>query len=151
MAIKTTIFLHWRLFKVSHMKYEFNIQTGHLSVGVGVSFWGDSHLQHMGGFNILSATTGDVSIIPSIRIWGYVLHVERVSCVMTNCGQHHWVIPSRFLITLEALREENITRRLLNQCLKLLFKILPFEDAFLILFVICIISMYFLLVGLLLG
>ena len=34
------------------------------------------------------ATTGDVWIIPSFRIWDYVLHVEHVSCVITNCGQH---------------------------------------------------------------
>ena len=96
MAVKRTIFLDGRLFKVSHMKYEFNIQTGHFSMGVGVLFWGGSHLQLMGGFNLLSVTPGDVSIIPSIRIWGYVLHVERVPCVITNCGQHQWVIPSLF-------------------------------------------------------
>ena len=40
-----------------------------------------------------STTTRDVWIIPSFRIWDYVLHVEHVSCVVTNCGQHQWVIP----------------------------------------------------------
>ena len=28
------------------------------------------------------------------RIWGYVLHVEHVSCAITNCGKHQWVPPS---------------------------------------------------------
>ena len=28
-----------------------------------------------GSFNLFLATTGDVWIIPSFRIWGYVLHV----------------------------------------------------------------------------
>ena len=41
---------------------------------------------HVGGsFNLF---------IPSFRIWDYVLHVEHVSCVITNCGQNQWVIPS---------------------------------------------------------
>ena len=39
-------------------------------------------------------TTRDVWIIPSFRIWGYVLYVEHISCVIINCGQHQWVIPS---------------------------------------------------------
>ena len=30
----------------------------------------------------------------SFRIWDHVLHVEHISCVITNCGQHQWVIPS---------------------------------------------------------
>ena len=37
-------------------------------------------------------TTGNVWIIPSF--WGYVLHVEHVSYVTENCGQHQWVILS---------------------------------------------------------
>ena len=41
-----------------------------------------------GGPLIFMATTGDVWIIPSFQIWGNVLHVEHVSCVITNCGQH---------------------------------------------------------------
>ena len=48
---------------------------------------------HMGGsFNLFMATTGSVWIIPSFQIWDYVLHVEHISCVVTNCGQHQWVI-----------------------------------------------------------
>ena len=51
---------------------------------------------------ILSSTaTGDVWIIPSFGIWGYVLHVEHISCVITNCHQHQWVSPS-FSIALTA-------------------------------------------------
>ena len=36
------------------------------------------------------ATTGNVWKIQSFR---YVLHVEAISCVITNCGQNQWVIP----------------------------------------------------------
>ena len=53
-----------------------------------------------GSFNLSMATTGDVWIIPSFRIWDYVLHVEYVSCVITNCGQHQWVICSPLSIAL---------------------------------------------------
>ena len=56
---------------------------------------------HVGGsFNLLLAATGDVWIIPSFRIWGYMLHVEHISCVITNCGQHQWAIPSLSSIAL---------------------------------------------------
>ena len=51
-----------------------------------------------GSFNLLMAATGDVWIIPSFRIWAYGLHVMRISCVITNCGQHQWAIPSLFSI-----------------------------------------------------
>ena len=50
--------------------------------------------------NIFMATTGDDWIIPSFRIWDYMLHVEHVSCVITNCGQHQWVIRSPLSIAL---------------------------------------------------
>ena len=67
--------------------------------------WGFSKVvatfNHVGGyFNLFIATIGDVSIIPSFRIGDYVLHVEHVSCVITNCGQHQWVIPSTLSIAL---------------------------------------------------
>ena len=53
--------------------------------------WGFSKVvatfNHVGGsFNIFMATTRDVWIIPSFPIWDYVLHVEHISCVITNCG-----------------------------------------------------------------
>ena len=47
-----------------------------------------------GSFNLLMATTRDVWIILSFRIWGYVLHVQHVSYFVTNCGKHQWVIIS---------------------------------------------------------
>ena len=63
--------------------------------------WVVATFNHVGGsFNLLMAATGDVWIIPSFRIWGYVLHVEHILCVITNCGQHQWAIPSLFSIAL---------------------------------------------------
>ena len=63
--------------------------------------WVVAFFSHVGGsFNLLMTVTGDVWIIPSIRIWGYLLHVEHISCVITNCGQHQWAIPSLFSIAL---------------------------------------------------
>ena len=53
------------------------------------------HFNHVGrSFNTFMATIVDVWIIPSFQIWGYVLYVECISCVITNYGQHHWVIPA---------------------------------------------------------
>ena len=101
-------------------------------------------------FNLSMAATGDVWIIPSFRIWGYVLHVEHISCVITNCGQLQWVIPSLFSIALLALLEKNITRKLLSLSLDLFFKILLFQVIFLIFFSTAIFSPYFLQVCLLL-
>ena len=43
------------------------------------------------------AATGNVWIIQSFR---YVLHVEAISCVITNCGQNQWVIPFPLSIAL---------------------------------------------------
>ena len=51
-------------------------------------------------FKLFMATTGDVWIILSFRIWDYVLHVDHVWCVITNCGQCQWVIPSPLSIAL---------------------------------------------------
>ena len=63
--------------------------------------WVVATFNHVGGpFNLSMAATGDVWIIPSFRIWGYVLHVEHISYVVTNCGQLHWAIPSLFSIAL---------------------------------------------------
>ena len=103
-----------------------------------------------GSFNLFMATTGDVWIIPSFRIWDYVLHVEHVSCVITNCGQHQWVIHSLLSIALWALLEENTAKKLLFLSPDLLFKISLFQVAFLIFFSVAIFSPYFLLAGLLL-
>ena len=62
--------------------------------------WDNSCSSGLGSFNLLMAITGDVWIIPSFRIWGYVLHVDHISFVIANCGQHQWAIPSLFSIIL---------------------------------------------------
>ena len=86
---------------------------------------------HVGGsFNLFMATTRDVWIIPSFWIWDYVLHVEHVSRLITNCGQHQWVNPYPLSIALQALLEENTTRKLLSLSLDLFFKILLCQVAF---------------------
>ena len=78
--------------------------------------------------NIFIANTGDVWSIPSVRIWGYVLHVEHISL---NCGQHQWVTPSPLSVATYALLEVNITRKLLSLSLDLFFKVLLFRVIFL--------------------
>ena len=50
-----------------------------------------------------------VWIIPSFRIWGYVLHVEHILCFTTNCGQHQWVIPSPLSIVTGRKHYQEIT------------------------------------------
>ena len=101
-----------------------------------------------GSFNIFMVTTRGVWIIPSFLIWGYVLYVEHISYVITNCGQHQWAIPSLFSIALSLL-EENVNRKLLSLSLDL-FKILLFQVSFLIFFSIAVIPPYFIHVDLLL-
>ena len=91
-----------------------------------------------GSFNLFMATTRDVWIIPSFRIWDYVLHVVHISCVITNCGQHQWVIPSPLSTVLKALLEENTTRKLLSLSLDLFFKSFLFQVTFLIFFSVAI-------------
>ena len=36
----------------------------------------------------ISVITEDISVILSFGVWGYILHVQHMSCVITNCGQH---------------------------------------------------------------
>ena len=111
-------------------------------VGVGDFSKVVATFNHVGGsFNLFMATTGDVCIIPSFRIRGYVLYVEHSSCVITNCGQHQWAIPSLFSITLEALLEENITKKLLSLSSDFFLKILLFQVTFLIFFSIAVFSL----------
>ena len=69
-------------------------------MGVGVGVLVATINQVCGSFYLSNTTTGDVWIIPSFRIWGYVLHVEHFSCVFMNCGQHQWVISPLFSISL---------------------------------------------------
>ena len=59
----------------------------HAWVGIGGFSKVVATFNHVGGsFNLILATTGDVWIIPSFRIWDYVLHIEHISCVITNRG-----------------------------------------------------------------
>ena len=103
-------------------------------VGVGGFSKGVATFSHVDrSFNLFMATTGDVWIIPYFQVWDYVLHVEHIPCVITNCGQHQWVIPS-LSIGLWALLEENATRKLLSLSLDLFVKILQFQVAFLLSF-----------------
>ena len=102
-----------------------------------------------GSFYLFMATPGCLNN-PIFSNLGYVLHVEQISCVITNCGQHQWAIPFLFPIVLEALLEEYITRKLLSLFLDLFFKMLLFQDTFLIFFSIAILSSSYLQVGLLL-
>ena len=119
-------------------------------VGLG-AFLKCGPLQPCGrSFNLFMATIAGFWIIPSFRILGNVLHTEHISCVIMNCGQYQWAIPSLFSIALEAILEENITRKLLSQYLDSFFKILIFQVTFLIFFSMAIFSPYFLQVGLLL-
>ena len=80
------------------------------------SGWGLFHswLSHsttgVGPLIFSRTTTGDVWIIPSFRVWGYVLHIEHLQFVITNWDEHQSVIFSLLLIVLYALLDENITR-----------------------------------------
>ena len=65
-----------------------------LGLGAFLRWWPPSAMWAGHLINLFMATTGYVWIIPSFWIWNYVLHVEHVSCVITNCGQHQWVIPA---------------------------------------------------------
>ena len=48
---------------------------------------------HLGSFNLFKCHhRGDVWIIPYL-IRGNMLHVEHISCVITDCDQQQWVIP----------------------------------------------------------
>ena len=102
-----------------------------------------------GRFIYLWPPPGLFWIIPYFRIWDYVLHVEHVSCVITNCGQHPWVIPSPLSIALKALLEENTTRKLRSISLLVLQNFaIPVCFPYILFYLYF--SLYFLLVGLLL-
>ena len=69
-----------------------------LWVGVGVFSKVVVTFSHVGGsFTLFSTTTRDVWIIPSFRIWVYVLYVEHISFVIMNCGQHPSLLPNSCL------------------------------------------------------
>ena len=90
-----------------------------------------------------SATTEDVWIIPYLPIWGNMLNVEHVSCVITDCCQHQWVItPYLFMSCWSKTLSEN---HYLKNCFS---KFGP--SRLLSLYSFCYLFPYFLLVGLLL-
>ena len=72
-------------------------------------------------------------------IWGHVLHVEHVSCVITNFGLHPFSLNSS--LGLAGKHYQKIT----SLSLDLFFKVLLFQVAFLIFFSFTIFSPYFLL------
>ena len=77
-----------------------------ISVGRG---WGFSKVvatfDHVGrSCNLFMATTGDVRIIPSFRIWDYVLHVEHIACA-------GWETSARPLVS----ASENLAGRVENR------------------------------------
>ena len=106
---------------------------------------------HVGGpFNLSVPPLG-------MSEWSHLFEIGVMCCMLSpfhvsswNDGLHHWVIPSPLSIALEALLQENITRKLLSLSLDLFFKILLFQVAFLVFFSMAIFSPYFLLVYLLL-
>ena len=60
---------------------------------------------HLGSFNLFKCHhRGDVWIIPYL-IRGNMLHVEHISCVITDCDQQQWVIPFPLSISLYVLLE----------------------------------------------
>ena len=56
----------------------------------------------------------DVRIIPSFWFGGYVLHVEHISCLIMNWGQHQLIIPFLFSIVLSALLEETLPENIFS-------------------------------------
>ena len=103
LMVQSTKSQHWFRYRVSDITWV--ILNIHLCIFL--------IFNHVGSLLIFSSTTTrGVWIIPSFQIWGYVLQVELASCVITNCSQHRWVIPSPLSIALWALLEENITRKL---------------------------------------
>ena len=77
---------------------------------------------------------------PIFRIWGYVLHVEHISCVITKYGQQERVIPSHFPI---ALPEVNTTRKLLSQSFDLFNILLSLVTFLIIVFSVAMFSPFF--------
>ena len=126
-----------------------------LSVTAGGFFEVVAAFNHVGGsFNRSMATTADVWIIPSFQIWGHMLHVDHISCVITNCGHPFSSLDNSFGRTGGNISSTSVvsfhvgvvlapsisTRKLLNL----------FQVAFLIFLAITTLSPYFLQFGLLL-
>ena len=100
---RLVVFLFWYLFflKLIVACRLCVIYVREVWVGVGAFLrWWPPSTTWAGPLIYLWPPPGDDWIIPSFRIWDYVLHVEHISCVITNCGQHQWVIPSPLSIGL---------------------------------------------------
>ena len=103
----------------------------------------------VGSFNLFMAATGDVWITSSFRIWDYVLHVEHLSCVITNCGQHQWVIPSPLNSSLGLTggkHYQKITIPILDLFLKIYHSRVPSLYSFLLLSFLLTFSGWFVIV-----
>ena len=100
----------------------------HEMKGIWIDTWyfdiSVTYPQGLGLFSKL-VQAGSVTFL-SASNWGYLLHVEHMSCVITNCVRHQWVIPSFFSMSLYALLEwgSNVIRKLWSSSLDLFFKIL---------------------------
>ena len=74
----------------------------------------------VGSFIFSSASSRDACVIPFLN-WGYVLHVEHISCVIANCGQHQWAIPSTLNGSF-ALAGGNYYKRIIISIFDIFFK-----------------------------
>ena len=74
---------------VGNVRFKLSVNLSwHVWVGVGGFSKVVATFNHVGGsFNLFMATTGDVWVIPSFRMWDYVLHVVHISRVFMNCSQ----------------------------------------------------------------
>ena len=80
---------------------------------------------HVGGsFYLLNYHHREYLIIQSIQIVGCVLHVNNVSCAITNCGQRLQFSSTNSSLS---LAEKNIIKKWLFLSLDLFFKILLFQ------------------------
>ena len=94
------IYIHIQILilgKIIICSYLFSLWSwGGWGLGAFLRWWPPSAMW-AGGWVLYSIY---VWVIPSFQIWDYVRHVERVSCVITNCSKHQWAIPSLFSIAL---------------------------------------------------
>ena len=141
----------WNLAALSHYldQWSFiNLWVG--GRGLFLRWWPPSTMW-VGPLIFSNATTRDVWIVRScLRICGYVLHVKHISCDITNCGQHQWIIPSPFSIALYALLDENITRKITIPTFRLVLQNFAVSGCFSFILCYFIISIYIFLIDLLL-
>ena len=82
-------------------------------------------------------TTGSVYIIPSFGIGDYMLHVEHISCIITNCGQHQWFISLTLSVALSALREEKYYHKIIIPIFRLVLQHFALSGCFLYILFYC--------------